>query len=207
LVCDFYLIKKLLNCNTKINKHSHILNNLIMLKKILIGLAVLAVILFVAFQVMKSRTKSSSPEVKQTYSVGAAKVDLFYCSPSKKGRDIFGGLIKYGEVWRTGANEPTTFETDKNLTIGGKSLPAGKYSLWTIPQKDSWTVILNKEIPYWGDGSGGKAARNDKTDVLQVVVPVKTPKLIQEKLTIDANNNELTISWDIVKVSVPITVE
>jgi Protein of unknown function (DUF2911) len=178
-----------------------------MLKKILIGLAVLAVILFVAFQVMKSRTKSSSPEVKQTYSVGAAKVDLFYCSPSKKGRDIFGGLIKYGEVWRTGANEPTTFETDKNLTIGGKSLPAGKYSLWTIPQKDSWTVILNKEIPYWGDGSGGKAARNDKTDVLQVVVPVKTPKLIQEKLTIDANNNELTIGWDIVKVSVPITVE
>jgi hypothetical protein len=178
-----------------------------MLKKILIGLAVLAVILFVAFQVMKSRTKSSSPEVKQTYAVGAAKVDLFYCSPSKKGRDIFGGLIKYGEVWRTGANEPTTFETDKNLTIGEKSLPAGKYSLWTIPQKDSWTVILNKEIPYWGDGSGGKAARNDKTDVIQVVVPVEKLTAPQEKLSIDANNNSLNISWDMTKVSVPITVE
>ena len=135
-----------------------------MLKKILIGLAVVVVILLIVFQVMKSKTKSASPEVKQTYSVGAAKVNLFYCEPSKKGRDIFGGIIKYGEVWRTGANEPTTFETDKNLVIDGKKLPAGKYSLWTIPQKDSWTVIFNKEIPYWGDNTDGKAARNANED-------------------------------------------
>jgi hypothetical protein len=180
---------------------------LIMLRKILIGLAIVAVLLFVAFQVMKSRTKSASPEVKQTYSVGAAKVDLFYCSPSKKGREIFGGLIKYGEVWRTGANEPTTFETDKNLTINGKSLPAGKYSLWTIPQKDSWTVIFNKEIPYWGDGTGGKAARNEKEDVIQTVAKTEALSAPQEKLSIDANNNALTISWDMTKVSVPIVVE
>jgi Protein of unknown function (DUF2911) len=178
-----------------------------MLKKILIGLAVLAVILFVAYQILQSQTKKASPEVKQTYSVGAAKVDLFYCSPSKKGRDIFGGLLKFGEVWRTGANEPTTFETDKNLTIGGKNLPAGKYSLWTIPQKDSWTVILNKEVPGWGDSMDGKAARNDKTDVLQVVVPVEKLTAAQEKLSIDANNNALTITWDMTKVSVPIVVE
>jgi Protein of unknown function (DUF2911) len=178
-----------------------------MLKKILIGLAVLAVILFVAYQILQSQTKKASPEVKQTYSVGAAKVDLFYCSPSKKGRDIFGGLLKFGEVWRTGANEPTTFETDKNLTIGGKSLPAGKYSLWTIPQKDSWIVILNKETPDWGVTWGSKAARNDKTDVLQVVVPVEKLTASQEKLSIDANNNALNISWDMTKVSVPIVVE
>jgi uncharacterized protein (UPF0333 family) len=178
-----------------------------MLKKILIGLAVVAVILFVAFQVLKSRTKSSSPEVRQTYSVGAAKVNLFYCSPSKKGREIFGGLIKYGEVWRTGANEPTTFETDKNLTIDGKNLPAGKYSLWTIPQKDSWTVIFNKEIPIWGDNTDGKAARNDKTDVLQVIVPVEKMTASQEKLSIDAQNNALNIIWDTTKASVPIVVE
>ncbi len=178
-----------------------------MLKKILIGLAVLAVILFVAFQIVKSKTKAASPEVKQTYSIGTAKVDLFYCSPSKKGREIFGGLIKYGEVWRAGANEPTTFETDKNLTIGGKSLPAGKYSLWTIPQKDSWTIIFNKEIPIWGVSSGAKAARNDKTDALQVVVPVEKLTAPQEKLSIDAQNNALTIIWDMTKVSVPIVVE
>lgn len=178
-----------------------------MLKKILIGLAVLAVILFIAFQVMKSKTKSASPEVKQTYSVGAAKVDLDYSSPSKKGREIFGGLIKYGEVWRTGANEPSTFETDKNLVIDGKKLPAGKYSLWTIPAKDSWTVIFNKEIPFWGVGSGGKAAKNNKEDVLQVIVPVEKLTSPQEKLLIDAQNNALHISWDMAKVTVPIAVE
>ena len=178
-----------------------------MLKKILIGLAILAVILFVAFQVLKSKTKSASPEVKQTYSVGAAKVNLFYSSPSKKGREIFGGLIQYGKVWRTGANEPTTFETDKNLVIDGKKLPAGKYSLWTIPQSDNWTVIFNKEIPFWGVSSGGKVAKNDKEDILQVIVPVEKLIIPQEKLSIDAQNNALHISWDMVKVTVPITVE
>lgn len=178
-----------------------------MLKKILIGLAVLIVILFVAFQVLKSKTKSSSPEVKQTYSVGTSKINLFYCSPSKKGREIFGGIIKYGEVWRTGANEPTTFETDKSLVVDGKKLPAGKYSLWTIPQQESWTVIFNKEIPFWGDNTDGKAARNDKTDVLQVVIPVEKLITSQEKLSIDANNNALTIIWDMTKVTVPIVVD
>jgi hypothetical protein len=178
-----------------------------MLKKILIGLAILAVILFVAYQVMKAKTKSASPEVKQSYSVGAAKVDLFYCSPSKKGREIFGGIIKYGEVWRTGANEPTTFETDKNLVIDGKKLPAGKYSLWTIPQQNSWTVIFNKEIPFWGDNTDGKAARNDKEDILQVNTKVEKLAAPQEKLSIDAQNNALNINWDMTKVSVPIVVE
>jgi len=178
-----------------------------MLKKILIGLVVLVVILFVAFQILRSRTKSSSPEVKQTYSVGNAKVNLFYCEPSKKGREIFGGLIKYGEVWRTGANEPTTFETDKNLVIDGKILPAGKYSLWTIPQKDNWTVIFNKDIPIWGDNSDGKAARNSKEDIIQVVVPVEKLNTSKEKLSIEAQNNALTISWDMTKVTVPIVVQ
>jgi len=178
-----------------------------MLKKSLIGLAVLAVILLVAFQVFKSRTKSSSPEVKQTYSVGSAKVNLFYCAPSKKGREIFGELIKFGKVWRTGANEPTTFETDKNLVINGKKLPAGKYSLWTIPEQDRWTVIFNKEIPYWGDNTDGKAARNEKEDIIEVLVPVEKLTIVQEKLSIDALNNALTITWDLTKVSVPITVE
>ncbi len=177
-----------------------------MLKKVLIGLAVLAVIAFGVFQFM-SNTKNASPEVKQSYSVGAAKVDLFYCSPSKKGRDIFGGLLKFGEVWRTGANEPTTIETDKNIKVGDKSLPAGKYSIWTIPQKDSWTVIFNKEVPDWGVSWGGVAARNDKEDVAQVVVPVEKLADPQEKLSIDANNNALTITWDMTKVSVPIVVE
>lgn len=178
-----------------------------MLKKILIGLAVLAVLAFVGYQILSVQTKKASPEVIQSYTVGEAKVDLFYCSPSKRGREIFGGLLKYGEVWRTGANEPTTFATDKNLKVGDKSLPAGKYSIWTIPQKDSWTIIFNKEVPNWGVSFGGVASRNEKDDVVQVVVPVEKMATSQEKLSLDANNNALTIGWDMTKVSVPIMVE
>jgi hypothetical protein len=178
-----------------------------MLKKILIGLAVLAVVLFVGYQILSSQTKKASPEVKQSYNVGIAKVDLFYCSPSKKGREIFGGLLKFGEVWRTGANESTTFETSKNIKVGDKSLPAGKYSIWTIPQKDSWTIIFNKEVPDWGVSWGGVASRNEKEDVAQVIVPVEKLSTSQEKLSLDANNNALNISWDMTKVSVPIVVE
>lgn len=178
-----------------------------MLKKILIGLAVLAVILFIGYQYMSSNTKKASPEVKQSYSVGTAKIDLFYCQPSKKGREIFGKLVPYGQVWRTGANEPTTFETDKNLVIDGKKLPIGKYSLWTIPQKDSWTVIFNKEIPSWGVDFSSKASRNDKEDVLQMVVPIETLTTPQEKLSIEVQANSLIISWDASKVTLPIMVE
>ena len=178
-----------------------------MLKKTLIMLAVLAAIVFVGFQIMTSRTKKASPEVKQSYIVGVAKIDLFYCQPSKRGREIFGKLVPYGQVWRTGANEPTTFETDKSLVMEGKKLLAGKYSLWTIPQKDSWTVIFNKEIPSWGVDFGSKASRNDKEDVLQVVVPVETSTSPQEKLSIEVEANSLIISWDTSKVIVPITVE
>ena len=178
-----------------------------MFRKTLIVLAVLAAILFVGFQIMTSRTKEASPEVKQSYTVGVAKINLFYCQPSKKGREIFGKLVPYGQVWRTGANEPTTFETDKSLVMEGKKLLAGKYSLWTIPQKDSWTVIFNKEIPSWGVDFGSKASRNDKEDVLQVVVPVETSTSPQEKLSIEVEANSLIISWDTSKVIVPITVE
>ena len=205
---NFIILLKINNLLNKLLKLiPHFKPLLIMLKKILIGLAVLAVILFVAYQVMLMQGRKVSPEVKQSYTVGAAKIDLYYGSPSKRGRDIFGGLLKFGEVWRTGANEPTTFETDKNLKVGDKSLPAGKYSIWTIPQKDSWTVIFNKEVPGWGVSWGGVASRNDKEDVAQVVVPAEKLTSAQEKLSLDANNNALNISWDMTKVSVPIVVE
>jgi hypothetical protein len=81
------------------------------------------------------------------------KVD--YSSPRAKGRKIFGensegALVPYGEVWRTGANEATKFVTDANVTIGGKTLPAGSYTIFTIPKMDKWTLIVNKKTAEWG---------------------------------------------------------
>ena len=73
-------------------------------------------------------------------------VTVNYSSPRAKGRKIFGGLVPYGEVWRTGANEATTFVTDANLSVGGKDVPAGSYTIFTVPNQDKWTLIVNKKF-------------------------------------------------------------
>ena len=121
--------------------------------------------------------KKSSPEKSVTYSKGEMKLDLFYCSPSKKDREIFGGLVPYNEVWRTGANEASTFTTNKDLMIAGQPLPAGKYTLWTIPNETSWKVIFNDIMYGWGvKFTDQKAARDPDRDVL--VVQAKVSKSI-----------------------------
>jgi hypothetical protein len=73
-----------------------------------------------------------------------------YSSPRMKGRQIYGGLVPYGQVWRTGANEATTFVTDANVNIGGKAIPAGSYTLFTVPNQDKWILIVNKKTAEWG---------------------------------------------------------
>lgn len=179
------------------------------MKKILkwtgIVVGVLAVVLFAAFKYLQANTKKASPEVTVEYKKNDTKISVFYCSPSKKGRDIFGGLIPYGTVWRTGANEATTFTTAKDLTIGGKTLPAGKYTLWTIPNKDRWTVIFNSKMYDWGVSLGGVASRDAAADVLQVEVSSETLSAVQEQFQIsfDEAVPAMVLAWDKTKVAVP----
>jgi Protein of unknown function (DUF2911) len=177
------------------------------LKRILIVIAVLTVTLFAAFKFMQMNTKKASPEVNVNYNEGNLKLSVFYNKPSKKGRDIFGGLVPFGKVWRTGANEATTFTSNTDLNIGGKTLPAGEYSIWTIPEKESWTVIFNKEVPSWGVSMKGIALRDEKQDALQVIVPVQMQSNVLEQLNISLADNPalaLVIAWDKTKVAVPI---
>ncbi|TAG22339.1 MAG: DUF2911 domain-containing protein [Runella slithyformis] len=176
------------------------------LKKVAIGVGLLVVALFVAYKVLQSQTKKASPEATVTYQKDGADISVFYCRPSKKGREIFGGLIPFGQVWRTGANEATTFTTSKALTIGGKTLPAGKYTLWTIPNKDNWKVIFNNQQYDWGVSWGGVASREATADVLEVEVPVQTLPSSQEMFTIsfDAATSAMLLAWDTTGVSVPL---
>src|SRR5688572_21647276 len=94
-------------------------------KWFLIVVVSLGVILFAFFKVMQYQTKKASPEETAEYKNNGKDIKVEYCSPSKRGREIFGSLVPYNEVWRTGANEATTFETATDLTISGKKLPAG----------------------------------------------------------------------------------
>lgn len=77
-------------------------------------------------------------------------IKVAYSSPRAKGRKIYGELVPFGEVWRTGANEATSFVTDANLSIGGKDVPAGNYTIFTVPTADKWTLIVNKKTGEWG---------------------------------------------------------
>jgi len=97
------------------------------------------------------KSKRPSPPAKATCDLGGGKsITVDYSSPRAKGRKIFGDLVPYGEVWRAGANEATTFVTTADLMVGGEHVPAGNYTLFAIPNKEKWTLIINKKTGEWG---------------------------------------------------------
>jgi hypothetical protein len=182
------------------------------MKKFLVWTGIIFVVviigLFAAFKYMQAQTKKNSPEGLAEYASGDLKLSVFYNRPSLRGREIIGSdAIPYGKVWRTGANEASTFTTSKPLLIGGKTLPAGKYTLWTIPNQSTWTVILNKKQYPWGVNMKGEAARETEFDVLTVDVPVETLVQSVEQFTISFETEKglsLVLSWDHVRIVVPI---
>ncbi|MFZ5999517.1 MAG: DUF2911 domain-containing protein, partial [Bacteroidota bacterium] len=128
-----------------------------MKRAIIIG-SILLLAVFGGLAYFYSKTKSFSPEANVQFEDGDLKIHVFYNRPYKKGRKIFGGLEPYGKVWRTGANEATYIETNKTLDFGGgQLLKPGKYSLWTIPDEQTWTVMFNTQYPSWGVSFDGAA--------------------------------------------------
>jgi hypothetical protein len=182
------------------------------MKKAAIIIGILAIVLAVAFVFWRSQVKSKSPEDGVDYAEGDLKVHVFYNRPYKKGREIFAenGLVPFGKVWRTGANEATYFETNKTLVIKGQELKAGKYSLWTIPNAQSWQVIFNSDYPSWGINFNGEANREPSADVVNVEVPVSLTETEIEQFTISIEKTgdemELIFMWDKTVVAVPFTV-
>ena len=175
----------------------------------LIGIAAIAAIVaFIGFMQLKN-TKSFSPEEEVEFHQGDLAIKVFYNRPSKKEREIFGGLVPYDQVWRTGANEATTFETSNDLMIEGQTLKAGKYSLWTIPRETTWTIIFNSEHGQWGLNSKGEANRNPEMDVLTVDVHAVKQEQEFEQFTIafekTGEDAEMVLIWDTTLVSVPFT--
>ncbi|QTN37680.1 DUF2911 domain-containing protein [Cryomorphaceae bacterium] len=176
------------------------------LKWLVIALVALIVLLFGAYKYMQSQTKKHSPEEIITMTVGDGEVEVFYNRPYKKDREIFGALVPYGEVWRTGANEASTFSTTTDIKIEGQSLPAGKYTLWTIPDENEWTVIWNSKMYSWGVDWEANAQRKAEFDVLQVKVPVLALEEEVEQFTIRFSSEQaLILEWDQVQVSAQIT--
>lgn len=152
------------------------------------------------------RLPQASPASKVEQAVGVTDFTVTYASPGVKGRTIFGELVPYDELWRTGANAATTLEASQDFTFGGTTVPAGKYALYTIPTRTTWTVILNQNA-----GAGGTRGYDEKNDVARVTVtPSEAPK--RERLTFlfadtTDDTTRLDLEWDTVRVSVPIGVD
>jgi hypothetical protein len=140
---------------------------------------------------------SKSPRV--TADGKLAKVS--YGQPSKRDREIFGKLVPYGEVWRTGANEATEITFKQDVQFGGKPVKAGTYALFTIPGEKEWTVILNSVTGQFGSFDYQK---NKAKDVASVKVPVQKAKAPMEKFTIQVEDAALRLTWDTTSVSVPL---
>src|SRR5690349_15666600 len=163
------------------------------------GILLALILLFLVFG-RQYYTKRFSPEDHAELKAGNLEVLVFYNRPFKRGREIFGGLVPYGKVWRTGANEATWFETNRALSFNGQILKPGRYSLWTIPNEKSWQVIFNSSIPPWGVDYNSVAARDSATDVLVVEAPVVLSDLLVEqfKITLMQHNNDFQMNflWD-----------
>lgn len=180
-----------------------------MIKWSLIIIVIISVGLFGAFKYMIAQTKKASPEETIIYSQVDLEISVTYSRPSKRERQIFGKLVPFNKAWRTGANEATTFETNKTIKINGKELPEGKYSLYTIPRKDSWEIIFNSKSYFWGINmrDPSKASLDREFDVLVTTVDAHKTDIITEMFTIlfeKSSELSLVLSWDKTKVIIPI---
>jgi hypothetical protein len=168
------------------------------------GLAVVAP--FAAAQSVPELPQAS-PLSRVEQRVGLTDFKVSYSSPGVKGREVWGALVPYGEIWRTGANAPTTLEASRDFRFGDKSVPAGTYALLTIPGKDQWTVLLNKDSKL----PGGTRGYDEKQDAARITVaPEQAPA--RERMTFlfadttdDATSLEL--EWGTLRIAIPVQVD
>jgi hypothetical protein len=145
-----------------------------------------------------------SPPATATVSLNGKDVSISYNSPSMRGRVIMGGLVPYGKVWRTGANPATTIKTDADLMIGTALVPAGTYTLFTLPSADTWKLIINKQTGQWG------LTYNADQDLARVDMMKAALPAPQEAMSISFENTsggktELHVRWEKTDVWVPVS--
>jgi hypothetical protein len=148
----------------------------------------------------KTEKPIPSPRDSVSGTVAGANIKIWYGSPSVKGRKVFGGLEPWGKVYRAGANEATTFTTNKDIKVEGKTLPAGTYAFFVIPMETGqWTVIFNKTAKQWG------AFNYDQSkDQLRVMVTPEKTKM-QERMVYRITKKGFSMDWD--TTSIPVSVK
>ena len=158
-----------------------------------------------ALTLLAACQKRPSPAASAACDLGGAKtIKTNYSSPRMNGRKIYGGLVPFGQVWRAGANEATTFVTSSDVVIGGKTVPAGSYTIFTVPAADKWTLIINKKTGEWGipyKYESDELARVDMK-VSKLSAPVEDFTLAYDQ---SGSGCTLRLDWETTRASVDIT--
>jgi len=166
---------------------------------------VLAMLFTTAALAQMGGGKRPSPAASATCDLGGGKtIKTDYSSPRVKGRKIYGDLVPFGEVWRTGANEATTFVSNADVVVGGKTIPAGSYTIFTVPNADKWTLIINKKTGEWGIPYKYESDELARVDMKVSKVPssVENFTIAYEK---SASGCTMHIDWDTTRASVNIS--
>jgi hypothetical protein len=145
-----------------------------------------------------------SPHDTVTATVAGANLKITYGSPAVNGRTIWGSLEPWDKPWRGGADEATTFTTDKDIMVGGKKLPAGTYTVFLTPGKDMWIYTFNSQTGQWGIKRDGSANFDETKNVLTVMVKPQAVEMT-EHLKYVFSANSLAMRWD--KIEVPVTIQ
>jgi hypothetical protein len=173
-------------------------------KRIALPIVLAALFTSAAFAQMGGGSRPS-PAASATCDLGGGKtVKTDYSSPRMKGRKIFGELVPYGQVWRTGANEATTFVASTDVVVGGKTVPAGSYTIFTVPNADKWTLIINKKTGEWGipyKYESDELARVDMK-VSKLPSPVENFTIAFDK---SAHGCTMRIDWETTRASVDVS--
>jgi hypothetical protein len=184
-----------------------------MVKKILLVLGALAVLAvgYVAYVMLT--TRNHSPAAVAEYKSGDVLIQVNYCQPYKKGRLIFGteeqeALVPFSKPWRTGANEATEISFSHDVLMNNRLLKAGRYSLYTIPDATSWTVVFNSKLGYWG-AKLGHSPFEENLDVMRVPASVQMDVPESEQFTITLTPADSIVNlhfhWDKTMATVPMT--
>ncbi|MBS1563532.1 MAG: DUF2911 domain-containing protein [Bacteroidetes bacterium] len=175
------------------------------MKQIGLALVLGCCIMTASAQTLKTPAPSSTQTIRQDFGLGS--IELSYSRPAMKGRKIFGDLVPFGKVWRTGANSATTLNFTDEVSIGGTKLTAGKYGLLSIPGKDSWVLIITKQLDVTSP-----AAYKQENDLVRVTVKPMKSGSTAENFTMQFANIknttcDLQIMWDKTVVALPITTD
>lgn len=175
------------------------------MKQLILTICAAFIITAAGAQTLKTPAPSPTQTIKQDF--GLSAVELSYSRPSMKGRKIFGDLVPFGSVWRTGANSATTLTFGDDVMINGKKIPAGKYGFLTIPGKDNWTLIITKQLDVTSP-----AAYKQENDVVRMEVKPETINYKIENLTLQFanvkdNSLNLELMWDNTYVALPISTD